>query len=227
MRRALTVLPVCLLACGGPAHHGKHGHHGKHHAPHHQHRFDDAEHWAKRFDAPERDAWQKPSEVVAALKVAPEALVADIGAGTGYFAVHFARTVTAGKVFGVDIEKAMVDHMRKRAAEAGLANLEPVLSVPDDPSLPTAVDLAFICNTYHHIEDREGWMGKLRAQLKPGGRVAVVDYSPDFDGPGPPPAMRLPAETVVSEMKSAGFALAHRDDDLLPRQYLLVFTPEG
>jgi tRNA G46 methylase TrmB len=99
--------------------------------PHtHHHDFKGAEHWAKVFDDPARDAWQKPHEVIGALALAPDAAVADIGAGTGYFAVRLAHMTPKGRVYAVDIEPDMVRHLRERAAKSGLANLEAVQGKP-------------------------------------------------------------------------------------------------
>lgn len=233
-RSACLLLGIALAACGGatgthgpataPTAKGRHGH-GHHHAPQHLHRFEDPERWAERWDAPERDEWQKPDAVIAALGLAADAHVADVGAGTGYFSVRFARALPEGRVYAVDVEPGMVEHVRKRAEAEGLGHLQAVLAAPDDPKIPAPVDVLFLCNTYHHITDREAWFRRARASLKPGGRVVVVDYRPDFDGPGPPPAMRLSADAVVAEMQAAGYRLAHRDAELLPRQYLLVFEP--
>src|SRR5262249_56518019 len=92
---------------------------------HHQHRFSDAEKWAKVFDDPARDEWQKPDEVIRALKLAPDALVADIGAGTGYFAVRLPRAVPEGQAFGVDAEPDLVRYLRERARPEGRAHPTP------------------------------------------------------------------------------------------------------
>ena len=93
---------------------------------HANHRFGGAEHWAKVFDDPERDKWQKPHEVISALKLAPDAAVADIGAGTGYFAVRFAHMLQKGRVYGVDVEPDMVKYLGERAKKENLANLTAV-----------------------------------------------------------------------------------------------------
>lgn len=103
-------------------------------------RFQDTEEWARRFDDPVRDAWQKPHEVIRALELARDSVVADLGSGTGYFAVRLARGVPQGRVYGSDIEPAMVEHLRKRAAAEGLSNLQAVQAGRDSPNLPEPVD---------------------------------------------------------------------------------------
>ena len=200
------------------------GHHGGGHHKHH--RFEDADEWAKQFDSPERAAWQKPDEVVASFSLAPDAAVADLGAGTGYFAERFARAAPRGQVYAQDIEPDMVRYLGERASKAGLENLKPVLGTADDPALPEAVDLAFMCDVYHHIADVEGYFKKVAVKLKPGGRLAIVDFKKDApdDAPGPPAAMRVAADVIVEQLSGLGYQLERRDDALLEYQYVLVFT---
>jgi cyclopropane fatty-acyl-phospholipid synthase-like methyltransferase len=146
--------------------------------PLHQH-FDDAERWAKVFDDPARDAWQKPAEVIRALALAPNATVADIGAGTGYFSVRLARAVPQGRVYAVDVAPSMVEHLKSRADQEKLANMVAQLADVADPRLPRPVDLVILVDTYHHIDDREAYFRKLRASLTPIGRLAIIDFRPD------------------------------------------------
>src|SRR5690606_14149780 len=147
--------------------HAGHDHAGHdHHAGHAgTHRFDDADEWAKRFDAPGRDEWQRPEAVIDLIAPAPDAVVADLGAGTGYFAVRLARRVSQGRVLANDVEPDMVRYLGERATKEGLANLVPVQGKPDDPALPEAVDIAFMCNVAHHIEDRVAYFRKVGAKL--------------------------------------------------------------
>ncbi len=190
---------------------------------HYHRRFDDAEKWSRVFDDPERDAWQKPAEVIAALKLAPEALVADIGSGTGYFAVRLARAVPQGKVFGVDVEPDMVRFLNQRAAKDKLPNLSSHLAADGDPKLPAPVDLVLVVDTYHHIPARARYFNELRAALKPGGRVAIIDFR--LDSPtGPPPKHRIAPKIVVEEMALAGYRELERHE-FLPNQYFFVFAP--
>lgn len=192
--------------------------------PHtHQHGFAGAEHWAKVFDDPARDAWQKPHEVVQALKLAPDAAVADIGAGTGYFSVRLAHMTPKGRVYAVDIEPDMVKYLGERAQKSGLANLTPVLGAADDARLPAKVDLALLVDVYHHIGNREAYFRKLAGSLKPGGTVAIIDFTKDSPI-GPPPESRLAPREVRAEMERAGYVQV-REHGFLPNQYFLVFRP--
>jgi SAM-dependent methyltransferase len=194
--------------------------------PHeHQHSFGDAEKWAKVFDDPERDAWQKPHDVIQALALKPDAIVADIGAGTGYFSVRFAHMLPQGRVYGVDTEPAMVKHLAERAKREGLKNITAVAGKPGDPHLPEKADLVVLVDVYHHVEGREGYFRSLQKSLRPGGRVAVIDFH--MDSPvGPPRSARVAPDAVKVEMKSAGYVLA-QEHAFLPNQYFLVFKPAG
>ena len=191
-------------------------------ADHSGHSFRGAEKWSQVFDDPARDEWQKPDDVIRALKLAPEALVADIGAGTGYFAVRLARAVPKGRVYGVDTEPDMVRYLEQRAQREGLANLNAVAAKPADPGIP-AVDVVILVDTYHHVPDRERYFKELRKSLKPGGRLAIIDFT--LDSPvGPPKRARIPADAVKRELARAGYALAE-EHGFLPNQYFLVFRP--
>jgi ubiquinone/menaquinone biosynthesis C-methylase UbiE len=192
------------------------------------HSFSDAEAWAERFEGAQRDAWQLPDQVVAALELQPGMTVADIGSGTGYFARRFARAVGAdGTVFAADVEPEMGEYVRKRADEEGQANLIPILASYDDPRLPGGtVDLVFVCNTWHHIQDRIEYAERLGADLAPGGRVAIVDFVKGELPVGPGPEHKMSAEEVTEEFVAAGYRLASAPE-LLPYQYLLIFEPAG
>lgn len=216
-QRSITtfgLLLFLLAALPGLAQHGQ--------QPMHQ-RFDDAAAWSKVFDDPERDAWQKPEEVIRALKLPADAAVADIGSGTGYFAVRLARALAAGRVFGADVEPDMVRFLNERAAREKLPNLSSHVAAADDPRIPAPVDVAMIVNTYHHIGQRDRYFSRLKKSLKPQGRVAIIDFKPDSPV-GPPKRHRIAAKAVTEEMSKAGYAL-EASPDFLPYQYLLIFRP--
>ena len=193
-------------------------------APHeHQHSFEDAERWAGVFDDPKRDEWQKPHEVIQALALPPDAVVADIGAGTGYFSVRLARMLPKGRVLAADVEPQMVRHLAARAKRDELANLQAVQSDFDDARLPEKADLPLHVDVYHHIDERERYFRRLKESLKAGGRIAVVDFRMDSEV-GPPPRARIAPERVKRELSAAGYTLA-AEHDFLPNQYFLIFTP--
>ena len=191
----------------------------------HMHSFSGATHWAQVFDDPERDAWQKPHQVIEALALAPDAAIADIGAGTGYFSVRLAHFVPQGRVYAVDIEPDMVKYLAERAKREGLANLSAVAGAPDDARLPGKVDLVLIVDTYHHIGQRETYFRKLARSLKPAGRVAIIDFNAK-SAMGPPPSQRIAHKRVVTEMAAAGYRL-QSEHRFLPNQFFLVFQARG
>lgn len=218
MRTHWSTLLALALACVGLA-----STTGYAQSPHtHQHRFSGAEHWARVFDDPARDAWQKPHQVIEALALEPDATVADIGSGTGYFAVRLAPFVPQGRVYAVDIEPDMVKYLAERARREGLVNLTAVAGAPDDARLPQKADLILLVNTYHHIERREAYFRKLAQSLSPSGRVAIIDFNAQA-AMGPPRAARIAPERVVSEMSDAGYRLA-QEHRFLPDQFFLVFA---
>lgn len=177
------------------------------------------------LDGRSRDAWQQPERVIDALALAPDAVIADVGAGSGYFTERFARRLgEGGFVYATDVQHEMLDRLRERVAESGFANVSVVTARFDDPSLPEACcDLVFLSSVYKEIDGRVAYMAKVRRVLRPGGRVAILEYRPDWEGPGPPRADRLRPEIVTLEMAAAGFDLRERHD-FLTRQYFLVFA---
>jgi SAM-dependent methyltransferase len=193
-------------------------------ADHHAHRFDNVDELARRFDDPKRDAWQMPARIIEALALPPRALVADIGAGTGYFTVRLARAAAQPKVYAVDIEPGMLAHLQHRARKEGLANVTTVQATAEGPNLPEPVDVVLIVDTYHHIPNREAYFSRLKGQLRPGARVAIVDFRKDAPE-GPPVEFRFTPEQIRGEMARAGFAQV-AEHDFLPRQIFLVFAPK-
>lgn len=190
------------------------------HPDHMEHHFD-PEMSAKTFDDPARDAWQMPDKVIAALALKPGQIVCDIGSGTGYFSVRLAKSVAAPKVYGADIEPGMVAYLRDRAAKERLGNIVSIQASAASPNLPEPVDLVLIVDTYHHIGDRETYFRNLAKSLKPGGRVAIIDFKPDSPE-GPPKEFRFSPEKFQAEMSKAGYKLAAKLD-FLPRQNFLIF----
>jgi ubiquinone/menaquinone biosynthesis C-methylase UbiE len=240
MREAIALGVVMVLgACGGSgrgekaAGHGHgHGHgHGEGHGHGHGHghgdghfhkRFEDAERWAKVFDDPARDAWQKPDEVVGHLSLAPGMTVVDVGAGTGYFLSRLSRAVgPQGKVVATDIEPDMVRYMTERAAREGLGNVTAIAAPSDGVGVPDgSADRILIVDVWHHIPARDRYAAALARALAPGGEVHVVDFTVDSER-GPPREHRLPPETVIAEL-AAGGLVAEAIAETLPDQYIVV-----
>ncbi len=161
-----------------------------------------AEEWVKTLEATNRVAKLKVAEVVAALKLKPDAVVADIGAGSGVFTVPLARAVTAGKVYAVDIEQGLVDHITQRTQGEKLTNVVGVLGKFTDAALPAKdVDLAMIFDVLHHIENRTEYLKNLVPYLKKTGRIAVIDFHPELG-----PHKNDPTLQVTKAQADAWFA---------------------
>lgn len=183
----------------------------------HHHPSRSAEDWQRILENPGRDEWQRPQEVVKALGFGRSESVADIGAGSGYFTRRIAPNVQT--VYAVDVDPKLVD----MAVKSSGPNARGIVAAIDDPKLPGAsVDTVFICDVLHHIDNRPAYYAKLRAGLKPGGRVVIVDFHKRQESSGPPMAMRLADSEVIGEFERAGMKLARRWD-FLPRQYILEF----
>ena len=219
-RHLLTAVPLLGAALFGQSS----GQEGRQ-ADHMEHRFDNPKQSAKSFDDPARDAWQMPNRVIEALGLKPGQIVADVGAGTGYFTVRLAKSAAAPKVYAVDIEPSMVSYLDERAGRERLNNIVAVQAAAGTPNLPETVDLVLIVDTYHHIGGRQVYFRKLARSLKAGGRVALIDFRPDSPE-GPPKEFRFTPEQVKAEMSKAGYALAAQYD-FLPRQHFLIFAIAG
>ena len=223
-RRALGIFAAALGVITGPMLLAAASRHATAQTVHdHKHGFSGAHKWLKVLEDPKRDAWQKPHEVIQALELKPDTVVADIGAGTGYFATRLSHMLPSGRVFAVDSEPDMVKHLAERAKKDGLKNLVPVTALPDDPKLPMRVDLVLMVNVFHHVENRDRWFRRLRESLTPAGRIAIIDFT--LESPeGPPKAARVTAKQVRTELEKAGYVLT-REHRFLPNQFFLEFTP--
>lgn len=180
----------------------------------------------RRQLAPGRPRWQKPARVIRAIGVRRGQVVADVGAGPGFFALRLARAVgPAGHVYAVDPEAVLLDVLRDRLARSGARNVTPVLSRGDDPMLPPgSCDVALIVNTYHHFTNGAAFLRRLRRALAPGGRLVNIDFARRETPVGPPVHHRVAREAFLRAAHRAGLTLVaeHR---FLPHQYFLVLRP--
>jgi arsenite methyltransferase len=184
----------------------------------------DSKAYIAHLEDPKRDAYQKPDEVIKALNIKEGEVIADIGAGSGYFTVHLARAVgEAGRVYAVDVSPDMIVHLNRRVRDLNVRNVVTMLSAPDDPLLADAsVDRFFICDTWHHINGHAKYLALLKRMLKPGGQVIMVDFKKAKTPVGPPMEVRIDRGDLVREMEANGFQLA-AEHTLLEYQYFLVF----
>ncbi|MEN9813166.1 MAG: hypothetical protein RL479_1852, partial [Verrucomicrobiota bacterium] len=163
------------------------------------------EEWLKTLDSQNRVARLKVEEAVSRLGLAPGAVVADIGAGSGVFTLPLARAVPQGRVYAVDIDQGLVDHIARKAEEARAANVRPVLGAFTDPRLPARdLDVAFIFDVLHHIEDRATYLRSLAGYLRPGGRIAVIDFHPELGPHKNDPKLQVTRDQAREWMAAAG-----------------------
>jgi len=172
-----------------------------------------------------RDEARKPAQVIEALALKPGHVVADIGSGPGYFALRFARAVgPTGRVYGIDIEPEFVEELANQATASGLSNVIPILTTPDTSGLPLACcDVAFFFSVYRHIDDRVGYLRELKTRLRPGGRVAILEWKKisalrgeERERPrlGPPEEEKMDPEQILAELSAAGFTAVQRPNFL-------------
>jgi SAM-dependent methyltransferase len=218
----LAVASVSMVHAQEPASSASVQQHGDRARDHFAHRFDNVEELVKRFDDPSRDEWQMPARVIDSLQLVPVNVVADIGAGTGYFTVRLARAPARPKVYAVDIEPTMITHLRHRAMLEGLDNVVAVQASVDRSNLPESVDVALVVDTYHHIPNRVAYFTALKTLMKPGARLAIVDFRKGAPE-GPPEEFRFTPQEIREELAQAGFSVL-AEHDFLPRQIFLVFT---
>ncbi len=185
----------------------------------------DSKAYIARLEDPMRDGYQKPAEVLKALRIREGEVIADIGSGSGYFTLPLARAVgKTGRVYAVDINPDMIRHLNRRIRDLGVTNVVTVLCAPDDPLLADAsVDRFFICDTWHHIEGHPKYLALLKRMLKPGGQVIMVDFKKVKTPMGPPMEMRIARDDLVQEMETNGIRLTE-EHTFLAHQYFLVFT---
>jgi len=176
------------------------------------------------LEAPGRDFWQRPDQIMDALGVADASVVADVGAGSGWFTIHLARRVgPQGVVYAQDVQNEMLVAISRRVLREGLANVKPVLGRGSDPLLPAgAIDAVLLVDMYHELDDRVTMLKNIAKSLKPQGRIGVVDFRLDGTGPGPEPDERVSPDVVVRDAQNAGLRLI-RQEPFLQYQYFLIF----
>jgi ubiquinone/menaquinone biosynthesis C-methylase UbiE len=187
-----------------------------------------ADEWVTTLEGPQRVAGQKIDEVLAGLSLKPGMTVADIGAGSGLFSRPLAKTVApAGKVYAVDIQQDLLDHIDKRDKEENIRNVRTVLGEFNDPKLPAKdVDVAFINDVLHHIQNRAAYLKALGTYIRPSGRIAIIEMNKD--DPNTPhkaqPELLVGRDEILKWMSDAGFKLVQEHPDLFPgTKWYLIF----
>lgn len=179
---------------------------------------------AEWLDRPEREQEEKPALLMDALKLKPGMVVADVGAGSGYFTFRMAERVgPKGQVLAVDIQPEMLDIIRKRMKERGVSNVKPVLGAITDPKLPpNSVDLILLVDVYHEFSHPWEMTQAMVRSLKPGGRLVLVEYR--MEDPSVPIKLVHKMSEAQVKKEMAAFPLHWVEtNEVLPRQHILVF----
>ncbi len=180
--------------------------------------------WLERS---EREREERTDLLLKELELNPTDVVADVGAGSGYFTFRMAPLVPRGKVLAVDIQPEMLDKIRSRKVKAGAANVEAVLGSITDPNLPSdSVDLALFVDAYHEFSHPYEMMMSIRKALKPGGRVVLVEYRAEDPKVPIRPRHKMTEAQAVKEMEAAGFQFAGNRKSL-PQQHVMIFRKPG
>jgi ubiquinone/menaquinone biosynthesis C-methylase UbiE len=182
------------------------------------------------LEAPDRDDWNKPEQIMDALGIADGAVVADLGAGGGWMEIRLARRVGPnGIVYAEDVQPQMIEAINRRMQHEGLTNVRTVMGTTTDPQLPNGLDAVLIVNAYREMDDPQipeqilAFLKNVAKSLKPQGRLGVADFLPGGGGPGPAAEDRVNPDTVIRAAENAGFKLQTREV-VLPFQFVLVFT---
>lgn len=183
--------------------------------------FQNTKVWSQRLDDPDRDKWQKPNEVIEKLALSDGSIIADIGAGTGYFSTRIAQRYPKAKVYAVDLSSEMLDFIREKSAINKLNNIQVVQATKFGPSLPEKVSLILLVNAYVHREDPVKYFIMLKNYLNQGGRIALIFFDENSEK-GPPKNMRISEKEAIDDMKRAGFELMH-SYKIISDEYFLIF----
>jgi arsenite methyltransferase len=176
------------------------------------------------LEAPDRELWQRSERVMDALGIVDASVVADVGAGSGWFTIRLARRVgPQGVIYAQDVQQEMLSAITRRLPRENLANVRTVLGRENDPRLPAnTFDAVLLVDAYHEIEDPVTFLTHLAAALKPAGRLGIIDFKLEGGGPGPPRDERVAADMVEADAVRAGLRLESAET-FLPFQYFLIF----
>jgi predicted methyltransferase len=187
----------------------------------------DYDRWAATFERSGREVYDKRADIVAALKLRPGMTVADIGAGTGLFTRLFAREVGAsGRVYAVDIAPEFIANILRIAREQQLANITGIVNTATDTKLPSGVlDVAFVCDSYHHFEYPRAMLGSIHKAMRSGAKLYVIDFEkvPGLSSRWVMDHVRLDKATAIREIEAAGFVFVG-EERVLRENYFLRFV---
>jgi SAM-dependent methyltransferase len=195
--------------------------------PTHMRPFADVEKYIAFLERPDRAAWQKPEEVVAALGLHGGETVVDVGAGSGYFTFRLAGALPEGRVIATDTEPEMIRHIHHKVMTEGIRNVVASLVQATDPEIPREADLVFVCDVLHHVPDRAAWLTKLASQMNASARLVLIEFKEGALPEGPPETVKISRAEMIELATRAGLKLESERADLLPYQTFLVFRRQG
>ncbi len=178
-----------------------------------------------QLEGPDRDAWQRPDQIMDALGIGENTVVADVGAGGGWFTIRLARRAVGpnGRVYAEDIQPEMIDVIKRRVQREGLQNVSTIRGEPEDPKLPPhAMDAVLMVEVFHEVEKPAMLLRSVAASLKPNGVVGIVEFKKDGGGPGPSMSVRVDPEKVIADARAAGLEL-RKQENFLRYQFMLTF----
>lgn len=192
-------------------------------APHAQHTRLFRPEDLSELEGPDREEWQRPDKIMDVLGIGEASVVADLGAGSGWFTPRLARRVGPnGMVYAEDVQRPMIQAIKIRVDRLGLKNVTTVLGTASDPRLPEPIDAVLIVDAYHEMEQPVALLRNVAKSLKPTGRIGIVDFTKDGGGPGPAMEERVDPDAVIRDAQAAGLVLRSRET-FLKYQYMLVF----
>ncbi|MFV2065701.1 MAG: class I SAM-dependent methyltransferase [Pirellulales bacterium] len=191
--------------------------------PHDLKPFEEVEKYIAFLERADRAQWQKPDGVVKALGLQGDEVLVDLGAGSGYFSFRFAKAVPKGRVFALDTRAEMVRHIHHKAMREGVSNVQAQVIKPNDPTLPAGVDVVFVCDVLHHVQDRPAWLKKIHTQTPSDVKLVLIEFKTGKLPEGPPEALKIPKDELIELCKGAEFKLSEDKSKILPYQEFLVF----
>ena len=161
--------------------------------------FEDTEKYIAFLERKDRSSWQKPEAVIEKMNLKRNEIIADVGAGSGYFTFRFSSMLLEGKVYAIDVKPEMLRHIHHRTMSNRINNIEIILAAHDDPKVPQDSDIVFICDVLHHVKERTTWIKKLHSEMKSESKLVVVEFKEGSLPEGPPEQIKISREEIISE----------------------------
>ena len=192
----------------------------------HKKPFEDAEKYIAFLEREDRMKWQRPDAIIEELDLKGDEIIADVGAGSGYFSFRFASMLPKGKVYAIDIEPEMIRYIHHKAMINDIKNIEAILAEADDPKVPGDSDIVFICDVLHHVENKPLWLKMVHNQMQKGARLILIEFKEGELPEGPPEKIKISQNEIIKVVINRGFTKISADNKLLPYQTFFVFKKQ-